>query len=161
MISEKKDPVSLDPHSVNLLNKVILPKGRGEVCFLKLQLTDNDKVLDENLYWLSDKHHSYEKLNELKKVNVAATVKKNDEDRQVIEISNPTDETAFFIRLKVINEKDELVLPVFLTDNYFTLLPGDVKQIGLDPAGIKKVSGLSGLSLVVEGWNVVQVEVKF
>jgi len=161
MLSEKKDPVSLDPHSVNLLNKVILPKGQGEVYFLKLQLTDGDKVLDENLYWLSDKRHSYEKLNELKKVNVAAVIKKNDEDRPVIEISNPTDETAFFIRLKVINEKDELVLPVFLTDNYFTLLPGDKTLIVLDPAGLKKDSGLSGLRLFVEGWNVVQEEVKF
>ena len=27
---------------------------------------------------------------------------------------------------------NELVLPSFLTDNYFTLLPGDEKQVGLD-----------------------------
>jgi hypothetical protein len=161
LVSEKKDIVSLDQQSVNLLSKIILPGDNGEVFFLKLQLTEGDKIIDENIYWLSNKAHSYEKLTELKKVNVTAAVKKNDGDRTVIEISNPTDETAFFIRLKVINEKDELVLPVFMTDNYFTLFPGEAKQIGLDAGGIKKDPSLSGLRLAVEGWNVVQGEIKF
>ena len=65
LISEKSDPVTLDAHQLKLLNKVILPVNTDQVFFLKLLLKDGDKTLDENLYWLSNKKHSYEKLNDL------------------------------------------------------------------------------------------------
>ena len=161
LLSEQKNPVSLNANDVILLNKIVLPKGNDEIYFLRLELIDRDKVVDENLYWLSNKIHSYEKLNELEKVVVKAAVKKSDEDHSVIEISNPTDETAFFIRLKIMNAKNELVLPSFLTDNYFTLLPGDEKQIGLDLTESNNQSSRDELKLVVEGWNMLPVEIKF
>ena len=114
LLSEQKNPVSLNAHDVKLLNKIVLPEGNDEIYFLRLELTDRDKVVDENLYWLSNKIHSYEKLNELEKVVLKAVIKKSDEDHSVIEISNPGGETAFFIRLKIMNAKNELVLPSFL-----------------------------------------------
>ncbi len=161
LLSEQKNPVNLNSHDVILLNKIVLPRGNDEIYFLRLELIDQDKVVDENLYWLSNKIHSYEKLNELKKVLVKAAVKKSDEDHSVIVISNPGDETAFFIRIKIINAKDELVLPSFLTDNYFTLLPGDEKQIGLDLTESLNKGSQDELKLVVEGWNMLPVEIKF
>ena len=84
LLSEQKNPVSLNAHDIILLNKIVLPKGNDEIYFLRLELIDHDKVVDENLYWLSNKIHSYEKLNELKKVVVKATVKKSDEDHSVM-----------------------------------------------------------------------------
>jgi hypothetical protein len=160
LLSEQKDPVKLNAHGAILLNKIVLPKGNDEIYFLRLELIDSDKVVDENLYWLSNKIHSYEKLNELEKVVVKTAVKKRDEDHSVIVISNPGDETAFFIRLKIINSKNELVLPSFLTDNYFTLLPGVEKQIGLDLTESYNKSSRDELKLVVEGWNVLPIEIK-
>jgi hypothetical protein len=159
--SEQKNPVSLNSHDVILLNKIVLPKGKDEIYFLRLELIDRDKVVDENLYWLSNKVHSYEKLNELEKVDVKADISKTDKDHSVINVSNPTGETAFFIRLKIMNAKDELVLPSFLTDNYFTLLPGDEKQIGLDLTESNKQGIRDELKVVVEGWNVLPTEIKF
>ena len=107
------------------------------------------------------KIHSYEKLNELEKVIVKAAVKKSDKDHSVIIISNPGNETAFFIRLKIVNAKNELVLPVFLTDNYFTLLPGDEKQVGLDLKESFNQDNREVLKLVVEGWNILPAEINF
>ena len=49
---------------------------------------------------------------------------------------------------------------LFLTDNYFTLLPGDEKQIGLDLTESNNRGSLDGLKLVVEGWNVLPAEIK-
>jgi hypothetical protein len=161
LLSEKKNPVNLNANDVILLNKIVLPKDNNEVYFLRLQLTDRDKVLDENLYWLSNKPHSYEKLNELEKVIVKIAVTKSGEDQAVIVMSNRNSETAFFIRLKIMNAKNELVLPSFLTDNYFTLLPGDEKQVGLDLTGSNSHSNRDELRLVVEGWNMLPVEIKF
>jgi deferrochelatase/peroxidase EfeB len=93
---------------------------------------DRDRVLDENLYWLSNKPHSYEKMNNLEKTSVKTAINRTTDGHALIEISNQKNETAFFIRLKIMNSKNELVLPSYFTDNYFTLLPGDKKQVELD-----------------------------
>ena len=161
LISEKIKPVTLNAHEVILLDKIDLPQNTNQVFFLRLQLKKNDKLIDENLYWLSNKQHSYEKLNDLSKVTATTSIKRSNIDHAVIDISNPGNETAFFIRLKILNQKDELVLPSFFTENYFTLLPGDAKQITLDLTLGNSSTGLNELRLVVEGWNVLPQEIKF
>ena len=70
-----------------------------------------------------------------------------------VSVSNKGQETAFFIRLKVLNDDHELVLPVFFNDNYITLLPGETKILDLDYTG-SKTEGLEKLMLSAEGWNV-------
>ena len=160
LLSEMKNDVTLQAHSLQLLEKVILPQETDEVFFLKLMLSDQDKTVDENLYWLSNKRHSYEKLNELQKVSVKAEMKKTGEGLSVIKLSNPVNETAFFIRLKVTNSNNELVLPSWFNENFLTLLPGEEKEILLDLSTGKAASGLEGLKLVIEGWNVNLQEIK-
>ena len=59
------------------------------------------------------------------------------------------------------NNEDELVLPSFFTENYFTLLPGDKKNIEVDFSANSNKSDQDNLKLVVEGWNVQQEEIKF
>jgi mannosylglycoprotein endo-beta-mannosidase len=159
LISEERKEVILQPHSLQLLRKVNLPSGTDQVFFLKLQLSEGDKLVDENIYWLSNKRHSCEKLNELKKVTVKAAIKSTGEGKSDIHISNPENETAFFIRLKVVNGAGELILPAFFTDNYLTLLPGEDKEIILDLSAGKCSTDMSGLKLMIEGWNVPAIVV--
>jgi hypothetical protein len=161
LLSEKKNDVTLQAHSLQLLDKVTLPVNTDEVFFLKLSLFDQDKTVDENLYWLTNKRHSYEKLNDLQKVTVKAEMKKSGEGKSVVTLSNPGNETAFFIRLKVSNGNNELVLPAWFTENFLTLLPGEEKEIMLDLSTGKAATGLNGLKLVIEGWNVPAQEIKF
>jgi mannosylglycoprotein endo-beta-mannosidase len=161
LLSEQKNIVNLKAHDLVLLNKIDLPKNTPEVYFLKLQLAEQDKILDENLYWLSNKPKSYEKLNELEKVTVKTSISKGQEGHAVIKISNPKSETAFFIRLKILNQKNELVLPSYFTDNFFTLLPGDEKQVELDFTSNNNSVTNDVLKLVIEGWNVLPEEIKF
>ena len=49
----------------------------------------------------------------------------------------------------------------YFTDSYFTLLPGDKKQVELDFASADIHSNQDGLKLVTEGWNIVPEEIKF
>jgi mannosylglycoprotein endo-beta-mannosidase len=161
LLSEQKNPVEMKAHDMILLNRIDLPENNGEVFFLKLQLFDIDKMLDENLYWLSNIPHSYERLNELEKVIVKIIVKEGDNGHSDIVISNPNSETAFFIRLKIMNSEDELVLPSFFTDNYITLMPGDEKLVGLDLSGNNSKGSMDEIRLVVEGWNIISSEIKF
>ncbi len=161
MISENQKTITLKAHNLILLNKVELPETGEGVFFLKLLLTDKDKTIDENLYWLSNKQHSYEKLNDLDKVTLKTGVIKSDDSHAVITISNPGNETAFFIRLKISDANNELLLPVFLTENYFTLLPGENKSVELDYSQVKTLNKTDEFKLVVEGWNIVTEEKKF
>jgi hypothetical protein len=161
LVSEKKHPVDLNGQDVILLDKVALPKNNDEIFFLKLQLTDNDRILDENLYWLSNVPRSYEKLNDLRKTSVKTAINRTTEGHAIIEISNKENETAFFIRLKVMNSKNELVLPSYFADNFFTLLPGDKKQVDLDFSSADIPGNKDGLKLVIEGWNIIPEEIKF
>ena len=161
IISEQKNSVNLKAHNLVLLSRISLPESGSEVYFLKLQLSEGQKVIDENMYWLSTKIHSYEKLNELEKVELKGVIKRSDGDKAFIAISNPGGETAFFIRLKITDNNGEQVLPCYLSDNYFTLMPGDEKQIELDYSSIKVKDKNDGLRLMVEGWNIIPAEIEF
>jgi len=161
LLSEQNNPITLDAHEVKLLNKVSLPQNTDQIFFLKLLLKDESMTVDENLYWLTNKKHSYERLNELAKVFVTTTFKRSENGHALIEISNPGGETAFFIRLKLINDKDELLLPSYFTENYFTLLPADKKNIEVDFSAKFNKSDQDNIKLIVEGWNVEEEEIKF
>lgn len=149
-LSKDLYPAAIAANKVSILKKIDTSGLREEVYFLRLKLMNpENQVIDENFYWLSKPGKSYEKLNELKQVVLAAEY-----NGKSVEISNPGSETAFFIRLKVVDEKTgELVLPVFLTENYFTLLPGEKKEIDLNMPQLPTEGTKKSVVLVTEGWN--------
>ena len=153
LLSEQKQELNLDAHTTRLLGKVELPGKDSGVFFLRLSLMNKDKMMDENLYWLSNKGASYEQLNKLEKAKVELSARKSGLGKARVSITNHGSETAFFIRLKMVKEKNELVLPVFLSDNYITLMPGETKWLDIDYTGSLK-QGQNKIRLVAEGWNV-------
>ena len=69
-------------------------------------------------------------------------------------IENTGHETAFFLRMKIANRNSgELVLPVFMDDNYFTLFPGEKRQIGIDLSHLNNDALNSEMQLEVAPWN--------
>ena len=123
--------------------------------FIKLQLKDApDNILSENFYWKGNRNH----LELLPDVDIDITTIEESEDEDgnyklTYSIENPSDFPAFFIRLKVIKElANERVLPVFYSDNYFTILPDESKEISLEFSQDKLTGELPVLT--VEGHNV-------
>ena len=153
LLSERKEPLTLDPQAKKLLGKVELPKSGNGLSFLRLLLLDKrGKELDENFYWLTAKAKSYEALNELSPVELVTKSRKGTGGKTVLTITNPGKESAFFIRLTVANEQGTTLLPVYLDENYFTLLPGESRKVRLDLSGSAPVLS-GGRYLVTEGWN--------
>ena len=144
-------------NSLARLKKINISGIRDDVYFLRLKLLNaENRVVDENFYWLAKPGKSYEKLNELQPVTLQLSYK-----QQVVVVSNPSGETAFFIRLKAMDEKSgELVLPVFLSDNYFTLLPGEKKEIKVDTTLLPEPVKQKSILLVAEGWNTGVISVR-
>ena len=82
--------------------------------FVRLQLKDHQNmIIDENMYWLTNQETDWQRLKQLKPVKPQLKTRKESNGRIIATVSNPTDETAFFIRIKVNNKDNGLALPVF------------------------------------------------
>ena len=162
-ISAEQIKAKIEANKVSYLKKLNNQNNKEEVYFLKFRLLDKEqKLLDENMYWLSQPGKTYQKLNELKPVVVKCEIKEGKDKIKLISLTAPADETAFFCRLKIVDSKSgELALPVFFNDNYITLLPNEKKEISLDLNHLPASTNLKSLKVVIEGWNVEKHEIGF
>ncbi len=132
----------------SMLEKFIKDKGG----FLYLSLLDeNQKLLSDNLYWLPDATGNYSGLQEMKKAAVNIKAKKTGEGKIEVTIQNPKDNpVAFFSRLSLVNKTSkQRILPAFYSDNYISILPGEVKNIGIDYTPVTNENA----EVELYGWN--------
>jgi exo-1,4-beta-D-glucosaminidase len=155
-----------------------LPKveGLSTTYFLKLELHDDaGKLVSENFYWLSTKADvlDWEKrkdtaytpqkefgdltgLNNLPEAKVAITKGVLVSGRSYVFTllaENKSESVAFMVHPRITRGKGrEDVTPVFWSDNYFSLLPGEKRSV----TATFDLSSLDGATpeLVVDGWNV-------
>ncbi|HQG77813.1 MAG TPA: glycoside hydrolase family 2 TIM barrel-domain containing protein [Bacteroidales bacterium] len=160
-VFSRKSTLDLNAQETKLLDKVELPGGDSEVFFLKLRLRKNNEIIDENLYWLTNKPKSYEKLNDLRNVTLKTDVSRTGQKNATVSVINQENETAFFIRLKIVDRQGNLVLPSYFSENYFTLLPGDSKQVNIELPAQPPTRKSDGIRLVLEGWNTGPEEISF
>ncbi|MBZ5546266.1 MAG: hypothetical protein LAO07_21815 [Acidobacteriia bacterium] len=150
-------------------------EGLTKTYFVYLKLADSTgKLASSNFYWLSTQSEvpDWEKstwyytptksfadftaLQTLPQVElkVASRIEhRGEEDVYHIAVTNPGPHLAFFVHLRIGNGKGgEEVLPIFWEDNYFTLLPGEKKQV----TASYRHEDLQGAQPVIEvdGWNV-------
>lgn len=145
--------VNFNSHKIaGILEKDKRPEG---IWFARLILKDEaGKIIDENLYWLTHSSSDLQDFETLKPVQPAVNIEKDNSNQTTIIIKNDSNETSFFTRLKVIdNSSGELALPVFFSDNYLTLFPGEEKNIELDLSHLNSSVNLTNLQLVLEPWN--------
>ena len=134
-----------------------LAKDKGVFLSLRL-LNENRKTLSDNLYWLPDSTGIYSGLQEMKKAAVNITAKGTGPGKILVTIENPTgNPVAFFNRLSLVNPASgQRILPVFYSNNYLSVLPGEQKTVTMDytPSADEKEV------VEVSGWNVNRQYVK-
>lgn len=122
--------------------------------FLVVRLLNaKQEILSDNLYWLSDESGKYTGLQSISQAEVKSTVKKLTDGKLEVTISNKENgPVAFFSRISLVDNKTgKRILPVFYSDNYVSVLPGEQKTVILDyPASVNT----GGASVTVSGWNV-------
>jgi beta-galactosidase/beta-glucuronidase len=140
---------------------ITFPNNLSAVHFIKLRLKQGEEVLSENFYWRGNTYQNYSSLTSMNKVTLTGKLVKSAQGstRTIqVKISNPTNDVALMIRLKVLkNTSNERVLPVFYSDNYFSLLPNESKTVTLE-FDSKYLSGEQA-KVMVEGWNINGFEV--
>jgi hypothetical protein len=148
------DPVDDDWH---------WPKQLSPVHFIKLELKDaSGKLLSENFYWRGTTEHPDDlaTLDSLKTVTLDATAMRYDTDGKVrikVTLHNPGTQVALMTHLQLRRRlpgkpEGERVLPVYDSDNYVSLVPGESRTITIEAAEAD-LKGAAPL-VTVDGWNV-------
>ena len=155
-----------------------LPKAEGLAMtfFTKLQMFDpSGKLVSDNFYWLSAKEDTLDwkrrqdtvytpqsefgdltGLEELPNVDVSLTEsyeQKPGKAKVDVTLKNTGKAVAFMVHARLVDAKDDEIVPVFWSDNYVSLLPGESRTISAEFRGT--VPTEKAPSLRVDGWNVV------
>ncbi len=133
------------------------PDGVSPVYFVKLELSDaRGRPVSDGFYWLRTKDTpDYKALESLPmtKLQASCDIQTQDTERRAtVKLTNPTSHVAFFVQLALVRSSSgEEVLPVLWDDNYFSLLPGESRDITARFPSAKAAQG--DLRLEVGGWN--------
>jgi exo-1,4-beta-D-glucosaminidase len=152
--------------------------GLSPTYFVSLELQDpSDRPVSQNLYWLSSKAETldwekstwyatptktfadYTALNGLPPVELQVAAESKPDGTTVVTVKNPGKAIAFAVHLKIKKGADgDEVLPVLWEDNYFSLLPGETREV----MATYSARDLARTAAVVEadGWNVKPITVK-
>ncbi|HEY4416564.1 MAG TPA: glycoside hydrolase family 2 TIM barrel-domain containing protein [Verrucomicrobiae bacterium] len=151
--------VNAAPTAETSLGPVVMPDNLSSTYFVKLQLQDqHGKLLSDNFYWqaLPAQIDDLRSLQTLPTVTLSANIKRHDQaGKCLLEVTlhNPGSQMALMTHLQL-HRKDtgERVLPVYYSDNYVSLVPGETKKITIEAAATD-LQGQTPL-VAVDGWNV-------
>jgi hypothetical protein len=136
------------------------PKSSGlsDVHFIKLKLSDkNGKLVSDNFYWRGNKRTDFTAINKLPTVNLKTSYSIKHQDGKYfmdVRVVNPasTPAAAFAIRVQAVNTRTgEQILPAIMSDNYFSLMKGESKDIKIEFD--EKVLGNDQIKLLVQPYN--------
>ena len=157
VVWEKASNVNSEEDSTVKCFGLEFPAETSEVHFIKLYLTQNGKTLSDNFYINGKEYGNHQALKSIAKADVKTTVRVSKGDdgiwRGTVTLENRSDVPAVMIRLNVVGRKDgEQILPMFYGDNYFSLIPGEVKTVSLrwyeaDTRGNKPKVKITGYNL--------------
>lgn len=160
-------------------------KNLTPVWFLDLRILKNDgKEIDNNVYWLSLKkdimdyaagrklpweyytptkqYADFTALNRLPKVTLSYdySFEKDEEEGSVtLKVRNPSDAIAFFIFFDLLDPVTEKpILPIYWSDNYVTLFPGEERTY--TAKYFLRDSGEGKPVVKVKAWNVDMATLK-
>ncbi|HUT94868.1 MAG TPA: glycoside hydrolase family 2 protein [Thermoguttaceae bacterium] len=128
------------------------------VYFVALNLRDRDgNQVSDNFYWLTSKDASdLAKLDRLPPVRLDSSCELQRTGQEWVarvRVTNRTDQVAFFAHLVLTKgPRGEEILPVLWDDNYFSLPPGESKQVTVRVAA--EDVGEAQPALELGGWNI-------
>jgi mannosylglycoprotein endo-beta-mannosidase len=156
--SQKSYPVAQVPGSTTIKAAQIVVNARiSPLYFIKLDLTDaNGSLLSSNFYWQHVAQDQFDGLMNLPTVTLDAEANartQGDNTVLTLTLHNNTSHVALLSHLQLHQKKSgRRVLPVFYSDNYISLVPGESSTVSIE-AATKDLQG--DLPLVeVDGYNV-------
>lgn len=101
--------------------------------FIRLKLHNEEgELVSENLYWYYSQHMDFNWFTYMERPELEKKVDVRVEDGEYVvsvELKNNTDKLSFFNRLILLDADEEEINPVFWSDNYITLFPGEIRKV--------------------------------
>jgi hypothetical protein len=151
--------VEAPPSAETGLGAVAWPAHLSAVHFIKLELHDAaGKLLSDNFYWraLPQQPDDLQALEGLPMVTLEANVARHDEDGKClleVTLRNASSQIALMAHLQLRRKNSgQRVLPVYYSDNYVSLVPGETRTISIEAAEAD-LKGQTPL-IVMDGWNI-------
>ncbi len=154
-------PVNAKASAATDLDLIPFPaEGLTPVHFVKLELKDAaGKTVSDNFYWraLPANEEDYTALDTLPAAQLDAKIARHDANGKVlldVTLSNPTNVIAVMahLQLRSAPKIKYRVLPVYYSENFVSLLPGESRTITIEAAA-KDLGGGEPV-VMVDGWNV-------
>ena len=142
--------LDLPEDSTAVVTALPVPEDVTPVYYVRLELTDAAGTpLSTNFYVQGKEEGNLQALNSLGKASVKASFTGKGPWKATL--SNNGNVPALMLRLKLVSgPSGEMVLPVIYTDNYFSLMPGESREICIEAAP-EDLRGKVGLE--VTGFN--------
>jgi hypothetical protein len=157
--SSHTETITAGPSAATDLGALAFPSNLSPVHFIKLDLRDSkDRLVSENFYWreLPERQDDLQALNTLPTVALEIEASRHDSAGKCLigaTVRNPTPSVALMAHLQLRKaHSGQRVLPVFYSDNYFSLLPKETRTVSIEAAAAD-LEGDAPL-LAVDGWNV-------
>jgi beta-mannosidase len=163
---EGTTPIASVPGSSTIKVFEFVPQTRQALYFVKLDLTDSTgKLLSTNFYWQNVAQDDFTGLAALPTATLDVTATSRTEGPNTVltvTLRNPTKTVALMTHLQLHHKtaesshpgsarEDTRVLPVFYSDNYISLVPGEAREIIIE-AATKDLAGEP--AILVDGYNV-------
>ncbi len=146
------------------LRSLPAPADLSAVHLVKLELLDPDgKVVSDNFYWKETTQDDLTALDTIPDVELEGRIVRRAAGGNIlldVTLSNPTRSIAVMAHIQLRNQRtNQRVLPVYYSENYLSLLPGESRTITIEAAS-KDLAGARPL-VVVDGWNVTAKAMDF
>jgi hypothetical protein len=142
------------------LGALAFPSRLSPVHFIKLELRDGEgRLLSDNFYWRGtpEDEDNFQALNTLPTVALDIQATRHDTGGKClldVVLLNPSQSITLMSHLQLRKARSgQRVLPVFYSDNYLSLLPGERKTLTVEAAA-GDLGGEEAPLLAVDGWNV-------
>jgi beta-mannosidase len=163
---EHRIPVTAQSSSAVDLGKINWPEDLSPVHFVKLELHDRDsKMVSDNFYWRASPDHpdDFTPLQSLPAASLQADVTRHDNGGKClldVKLSNPSSVVALMSHVQLRRQtSNDRVLPVYYSDNYVSLLPGESRTISVEAAD-QDLHGEEP-TIALDGWNATTTNQSF
>lgn len=122
------------------------------VAFVQLRLLDRDgHVVSRNFYWLAAQPKSLRALASLPRARLELTALRQANGDLLVKVHNGSSGVVLQSKLSVVTAGGERLLPVYFSDNYVDLAPGEERSIVISDAGSGVLRRAARITL--HGWN--------
>jgi hypothetical protein len=160
-IAEKKVSAKAPAETCTDLFAIELPAELTPIHFIRLALLENGREIDSTVYWRSTSKYTgpkkmdgpttagFETMDSLPKTKLSAKAAPA-KGGTLVTVRNDGKGIAFMVKLLARDAKGRNLKPTFYSDNWFSLMPGETKQVLVEPPA-------GAASWTVEAWNAPRV----